>query len=132
MSTLFGSALEGEHRKTVALHLLEAQRARLVLRGRRALLLHLLEHGTGTIDHVRAVVAIPPGVNPVAIGAVPGALAAAKIIRRETFAATGRATAHARPVTVWALADADAARNWLAAHPDVPEPESDSADPFAI
>lgn len=132
MSSLLPTGTEGEARKGAAHRLLEAHRARLLRRGRRALLLHLLEHGTGTIDHVRAAVPVPPGVNPVAIGAVPGALAAAKIITRKNFTATERATAHARPVTVWALVDPDAARRWLAANPDLPDPEPDDNDPFAI
>jgi hypothetical protein len=30
---------------------------------------------------------------------------------------------HARPIAVWALIDRDAALAWLAAHPDLPDPD---------
>jgi hypothetical protein len=108
---------EGERRKHAALDTLAARREALVLRGRRALL-RLLDHPTATADAVRAAVQLPSGISPRLFGAVPGPLAAAGIIRAVGYAATARAVAHVRPLTVWALVDADAARRWLAAHPD--------------
>jgi hypothetical protein len=115
---------EGERRKRDALALLAARRAAIVRRGRRALLSRLLDGATATADDVRAVVELPPGVRPVAMGAVPGPLALAGIIRRTGYASTRRAEAHARPVTVWALADRAAALDWLAAHPDEPDDDT--------
>jgi hypothetical protein len=115
---------EGERRKLGALDLLATRRAAIVRRGRRALLAMLLHAGTATADDVRAAVELPPGVRPVALGAVPGMLADAGIIRAAGYATTRRAEAHARPVTVWALADRAAAVDWLAAHPELPDDDA--------
>lgn len=122
--------LDGEARKWAAHHLLACTRERVVRRARRALLMHLLAHGTATADDVRAVVELPPGLNPKAFGAVPGPLAEAGIIRAAGFAKTARATGRARPVTVWRLADAAAATVWLLANPELPD--ADLNDPFAV
>lgn len=116
---------EAERRKVAAHKLLEARRALHVLRGRRALLGKLLADGTATADDVRAAVELPPDIDPKCLGAVPGALARAGIIRRVGFASTNRAAAHARPVSVWQLADRTAALTWLAEHPDRPDPSPD-------
>jgi hypothetical protein len=116
-------ASEGERRKCAALDLLAARRAVYVRRGRRALLTRLLCAGTATADDVRDAAQLPPGIRPVALGAVPGPLALAGIIHAAGYATTRRAEAHARPVTVWALADRAAALAWLAAPPELPEPE---------
>ena len=43
------------------------------------------------------------------------------------FAATTRAVGHARPVTVWELADRTAAYQWLTAHPDLPDTTPDES-----
>lgn len=112
--------IEGEHRKTDALDLLEAHREVHVRRGRRALLEVLLRCGRATADDVREAVKLPPRVNPKLFGSVPGLLAKLGIIRQAGFAKTNRAAGHARPVAVWELADRKAAVQWLANHPDVP------------
>lgn len=119
---------EGERRKLDAHATLAARRELYVHRGRRALLDAMLRHGTGTADDVRLAVALPAGVNPVCLGAVPGHLARAGIIRRLGFANTLRAAGHARPVTVWELTDRAAAVRWLASHPDLPDPEPTEAN----
>src|SRR5258708_39247827 len=123
MHILPGSSSEGEARKRAAQQFLEVHRGRLILRGRRALLAHLLAHQTATIDDVRRAVPVPAALNPKAFGAVPGPLAAANVIRATGFAKTGRPVGHARPVTVWELADPPAAPAWLIAHPDLPHPD---------
>jgi len=123
---------EGEARKRAAHCLLDALRERLIRRARRALLAHLLTNDTGTIDDVRKLVPTPAGVNPKAFGAVPGPLALANIIRPAGLRKTTRSVGHARPVTVWTVADRHAAAAWLLAHPELPEPGADDpADPFA-
>jgi hypothetical protein len=109
---------EGERRKTHALSTLAARRALYVLRGRRALIGELFEHGEATIDAARRKVPIPDEVSPKLFGAVPGELARAAIIARAGFAQTTRPEAHARPLSVWRLIDRAAALDWLAAHPD--------------
>ncbi|WP_202920867.1 hypothetical protein [Urbifossiella limnaea] len=101
----------------VAHRLLECTRGRLILAARRALLTRLLTHPTATIDDVRVVVAVPPGFDPKLFGPVAGPLARAGIIRATGYARTGRAVGHARPVTVWELADRTAAVAWLATNP---------------
>lgn len=119
---------DGQTRKLDAHALLEARREVYVLRGRRALLAALLDRGEATADDVRAAVELPDKINPVCLGAVPGPLALAGIIERVGFAETRRPDAHARPVSVWRLADRDAALVWLAAHPDRPDPMTAKAD----
>jgi hypothetical protein len=118
---------EGERRKADALVLLAARRETTIRRAQRALLRALLESGTATADDVRAAVELPPGINPKLFGAVPSTLARAGIIRRAGYATTGRPAAHARPVSVWTLADRDAAVRWLADHPDLPDLDDDQA-----
>ncbi len=113
---------DGHALKAQALDVLEAQRAVYLLRGRRALLRRLLEFGEATADDVRAAVELPPEINAVCLGAVPGALARAGIIEAAGFAPTLRAPAHARPVKVWRLVDRGAAEQWLEDHPEIDLP----------
>ncbi len=112
---------DGERRKLDALAMLADRRDLCVLRGRRALLTALLAAGEATADAVRDALDIPDGIDPVCLGAVPGALARAGIIRRLGYLPTCRPDAHARPVSVWTLADRAAAVQWLADHPDRPD-----------
>lgn len=122
---------EGERRKSDSHRLIETYRDRLVLRGRRALLTHLLRNGTGTIDDVRDCVPAPPEVNPKAFGAVPGPLARKGIIKANGSQKTKRAIGHARPVTVWKLENDVAAVAWLRDHPVV-EPPQNPGDGSAV
>ena len=96
---------DGEALKQHAHAILEATRKAIVRDARRALLEHALLHGTATIDDVRALVPIPPGINPKVFGAVPGPLAKAGSIRAVGFKRTDRNVAHARILTIWAIAD---------------------------
>ena len=112
-------AADGEERKANALALLADRRARYVRRGQRALLTALLTTGAATADAVRDAVNLPPSIDPVCLGAVPTALVRARIIYRDGYAPTSRPTAHARPLSVWRLADRDKALQWLACHPDL-------------
>jgi len=113
---------EGERRKLDAHALLEACREVYLLRGRRALLRRLLDVAEATADDVRHAVELPEGIDPVCLGAVPGPLARARIIERVGFTASSRGDAHARPVSVWRLANRAGALAWLATHPDRPDP----------
>ena len=99
--------------------LLAAHREAVIRRAQRALLTVLLETGSATADDVRELVELPPGIDPKCFGAAPGVLARAKIIRADGFAKTCRPVGHARPVTVWELADRTTAERWLADHPDL-------------
>jgi hypothetical protein len=117
---------EGARRKDAALALLEARRDVWVRRGRRALLIHLLNIGTGTADDVADLLGKRPDtIDPRWLGTVPGALAQAGIIRRVGYDKSCRPSRHASVLTVWQLADRQAASNWLARHPDCPDPEPD-------
>jgi len=119
---------EGERRKLDSHAMLEARREVHVLRGRRALLQQLLNTGQATADDVRDAVELPSEVRPVCLGAVPGPLARAGIIRRVGFVKTGRPDAHARPISLWELGDRDAAVRSLAAHPDRVDPSPSEMD----
>jgi hypothetical protein len=118
-------ATNGEERKANALALLADRREGVVRRAQRALLTVLLEAGSATADDVRELVELPPGVGPKCFGAVPLPLARAGIIYREGYAPTSRPTAHARPLSVWRLADRNKALRWLADHSDLPDPADD-------
>lgn len=108
----------GEARRDEALALLANRRDLYVLRGRRALLTAVLAVGQATADDVRDALELPADIDPVCLGAVPVALARAGIVRRVGYVPTCRPDAHARPVSLWALADRAAAIRWLADHPD--------------
>ena len=118
----------GEEHKLNAHAVLTARRGLYVLRGRRALLITLLASGEATVDDIHDGIDLPDGIDPVCIGAIPGLLVRAGLIRRVGHVPTSRPDAHARPVSVWALADRAAVERWLVAHPD-PNPEPASTDP---
>jgi hypothetical protein len=118
------SAVDGERRKLAAHALLAARRAFYVRRGQRALLEQLFAARTATADDVRRALTLPDDIGPRCLGAVPGPLARAGIIRRVGFRGSERAIAHARPVTVWELADRAAAFAWRAAYPELPGPDA--------
>ena len=118
---------DGVTRRDAAHALLADRRAVYVRRGQRALLTALLVMDTATADEVRDAVDLPRGMDPVCLGAVPSALARAGIIRRVGYTPTCRPTAHARPVSVWTLADRAKALRWLADHPDLPDPGDDGS-----
>jgi hypothetical protein len=124
------NAGEGEARRDAALNLLRAHRADLVRDLTRAAVRLALERHEITADDVRAVVPIPPGIKPVVVGAVFRDLADAGIIRRVGFRNSTRPAAHARPLSLWRLADADAALAWLDAHPPTPADPAPAADPL--
>lgn len=113
---------EGERRKADVLADLAARREVIVRRGRRAMLQRLLLEGQATSDDVRAAVELPDGVDGRCLGAVPGPLAAARIIALGGYTKTARPERHASVIGRWVLADADAARRWLAENPDLPDP----------
>ncbi|HTN04573.1 MAG TPA: hypothetical protein VL132_21970 [Planctomycetaceae bacterium] len=107
----------GDRRKDTAHRLLAVRRERILRAAQRALLQRVLTHGTATADHVRSVISLPEGVDPVCLGAAPGPLARLGIIRRSGYVETTRPCAHSRPVSVWELADRRAAVAWLESHP---------------
>jgi hypothetical protein len=109
---------EGHRRKDAAHAILDARRERFVTQARRQLLFVLLEQGTASADDVRERITLPADIGPVCLGAVPKPLALAGIIRRIGYTVTSRPVAHARPVSIWELVDPDAARRWLADHPE--------------
>ena len=116
---------EGERRKQSILLALAARRETYVSRGRRALLARLLSHGTATADDVRRAVGLPTGVDARCLGSVPGPLARAGLIRLAGYEKSARRERHASIIAVWEMLDAAAAREWLARHPDVPDPGPD-------
>ena len=109
---------EGEARKRERLVLLRERRAIYVHRGQRALLARLLAADTATADDVYGSVELPPSIDPRCLGAVPGPLARAGIIRSLGYVKSAR---HASPIQVWTIADRADAVAWLAANPDYPD-----------
>jgi hypothetical protein len=116
---------EGERRKNAAHVLLMARRAALVRQAQRALLLAALDRGESTADDVAAAVDVPPTVDARLLGAAPGALVRAGLIRLAGYVRSNRPERHASVIAVWRLADRLAALRWLADNPPLPEPLDD-------
>lgn len=108
---------DGEARRDAALALLRARRADLIRVLQAAALRVALERGEVCADDVRALVAIPPAMSPKCVGAAFRELADAGYLRRAGFRNSNRPIAHARPLSVWRLADAAGAAARLAALP---------------
>ncbi len=104
----------GEALRDTALDLLRQHRAALVRECTVAALRIALREGEVTADDVRAVVPIPPGINPKLVGAAFNDLADG-ILRRSGDRPSNRKLAHARRVTLWELGDHSAAIGRLAA-----------------
>ena len=109
---------DGEQRKRRTLTALEARRELYVLRGRRALLVTLLDVGSATADDVHDAVTLPADIKPTLFGSVPSPLAFAGIIRADGFVKTSRPKAKARPIQRWVLVNRAKAEQWLIDHPD--------------
>ena len=112
---------EGEQLKLDIQTTLAARRDALVTRARRILLSRLLSHGMATADDVYRSMTLPVGIDPRCLGAVPGHLARAGIIRRVGYIGSDRRERHASVLSVWEILNAAAAREWLARHPDQPD-----------
>jgi hypothetical protein len=125
MSSLFDALpafnlnVEGEARRDKALSLLRVRRADLIRDCTAAALRVAIDRTEVCADDVRALVPIPADISPKLVGVVFRDLADAGILRRAGFRASTRPAAHARPLSVWRLADAAAAVAWLAAHPPI-------------
>jgi hypothetical protein len=123
MSSLFDAdpgrngGAEGEARRDAALNRLRVRRAALIRECTAAALRLALERGEVCADDVRALVLIPADISPKLVGVVFRDLSDAGILRRDGFRKSIRPIAHARPLSVWRLADADAAAASLAALP---------------
>lgn len=111
-----GNGVEGETRRDAALNMLRAHRADIVRECKTAALRVALDRGEVCADDVRAVVPIPSGVSPKLVGCAFRDLADAGVLRRIGFRNSNRPAAHARPVSVWQLADSACAIAWLAAN----------------
>lgn len=110
----------GGERRDKILEAFEDQRDGHVLRGRRALLKALLQDGTATCDVVYDAVRLPSDIDPRCLGGVPGPLCRAGIIRKHAkrYVPSSRPQRNASPVSLWELADREAAERWLIEHPD--------------
>ncbi len=113
-----GNGREGERRKQDVLASFGTRGETIVERGRRVLLLRLLESPTATADDVRQALDLPEGLDARCLGAVPIGLARAGIIRAAGYVRSTRPERHASPIQLWTLADRAAAMTWLAAHPE--------------
>ena len=117
MSILSPRGDTGEARRDAALTVLAARRPALIRDIQRAAVRLALDAGTLTADDLRARVPIPAGIRPAVVGSAVRMLAVAGILAHTGYQRSVRPVAHARPLTVWRLADAARAAAWLAAHP---------------
>lgn len=104
----------GEARRDAALGTLRVHRAVLIRKFTAAALRFVLAGGEVCADDVRGEVEIPADVSPKCVGVVFRDLADAGILRRAGYRASVRPIAHARPLSIWHLADRDAAVAYLA------------------
>jgi hypothetical protein len=105
MKTLSGHSADGEGQRDAALNLLRQHRAELIHECTIAALHVTIQTGEICADDVRAIVTIPPDVSPKLMGVVFRDLADAGILRRAGFRNSKRPAAHARPISIWRLAD---------------------------
>jgi len=115
MSIVSADRPDGEARRDRALTLLRVRRAELIRECTAAALRVALDRGEVTADDVRDAVQIPPDISPKLVGCAFRDLAEAGILRRAGFRNSTRPAAHARPLSVWLLADVPGARTLLAA-----------------
>ncbi len=85
----------------------------VVRRARGLFLLDLLANGTATADDVFDAVDRPPGVDPRCLGAVPGPLVRAGLIRAAGRVSSVRPGRHRALVRLWTLTDRAAALRFL-------------------
>ena len=100
---------DGKVRRDAALNRLRVRRADIVRRCTIAAVRVALDRGEVCADDVRAAVPIPVDISPKCVGVVFRDLADAGIVRRQGYRNLARPAAHARPVSVWQLADPAAA-----------------------
>ncbi len=105
---------EGEARRDAALGTLRVHRAALIRKFTAAALRFVLAGGEVCADDVRGEIPIPADVSPKCVGVVFRDLSDLGILRRAGYRASARPIAHARPLSVWTLADRDAAVAHLA------------------
>lgn len=115
MEILSDDRRDGESRRDAALNLLRVRRTDLIRACTTAALRVVLDRGEVCADDVRAVVPIPVDISPKLVGCVFRDLADAGILRRDGYRNSIRPAAHARPLSLWRLADASAATARLAA-----------------
>lgn len=113
----------GDDLRKAALALLQAARASLIRKGQRALISRLL---TGSVDAdadiVRTLVPLPSGIDPRVFGQVTAGLSEAGIIKSNGMRPSRRPECHGRKIEIWILGSVDAARQWMACHPEIPDP----------
>lgn len=119
---------DGLARRDDAHTILKVRRAAVLRDAQRALLKGLLVADTMTADDVRDCIHLPADIKPVCLGAAPSPLAKAGLIRRIGYEQYCRPEAHARPISVWTLADRPGAIAWLDVHPPMESPALGSAE----
>jgi hypothetical protein len=118
----------GEQRRDSVLACLESAKDAVLLRARRALITAALGKGEATADDVYPAVELLAGRDPRCLGAVAPPLVKAGIIRAAGYVKSTRPNRNASPIVRWELADAEAARRWLAENRDEPDrPEDENA-----
>ncbi|MBM3983996.1 MAG: hypothetical protein FJ304_27750 [Planctomycetes bacterium] len=129
-----GNAGEGEARRDAALNRLRVHRPALVRRLQRAFVRHLLDFGPDISDAVRAVVPIPPGIDPRVVGSAVRTLATDYHVTVPTGGRkhSRRPESHARKLDVWAIRDRSEAECWLRDNPELPDGSDLPDDPAPL
>ena len=109
----------GEARRDEALAILNRTRRATIRTLQRAAINLALTCGKITADDLRAVVSIPPGIDPVVVGAAVRGLAVAGVLKRDGYKRSARPVAHCRPVAEWTLVDRGHAIDWLSVNPSL-------------
>lgn len=107
---------DGKARRNAALNLLCARCAKLFHQCKAVALRVALDRGEVCACDVCAAVQIPADISTKLVRIVFRDLADAGILRRARFRCSNRLAAHTRPLSIWQLADAEAAAACLAAH----------------
>jgi|GEM_PF-5184481 len=110
----------GQSLRAAAFVLLEAKRECYIRESRRALLSALLANNVATDDDVREQVELLNRVDPKVVDIATSALVHAGIIRHVRHTTSKEPEAHKCQASVWELANATAAEQWLVDHPPIP------------
>ncbi len=102
--------------KEATLATLEERRHWWILQGRFILVTVALERGQASSDDIHERLTLPDEIDPTCLGSVPTMLARAGIIKRIGYIPTSRKTAKSRPLSLWEIADREAAQRYLAQH----------------
>lgn len=101
---------------------IERRRDCWLRRAKRLFLSLLIEGVAVSTDDVRQQIPLPDGISPCLVGDIPAEFHRDGLIERAGDFRTERPIAHRRYLSLRRIKDIDAARDWLASHPDLTGP----------